>query len=80
MTRVPACPGVAPCPPPSRALRAGFAGGLTAILDRGEHDAWGQSGRGEETAQFNRTKKHPSARQILHNLTDTTRTLRLIML
>ena len=72
MTRVPTCPRMASCPPPSRTLRAGFAGGLTALLDRGEHDAEGKSGQGEETAPFSRTKKHQSARQILHKLTDTT--------
>jgi hypothetical protein len=58
MMLIPTCPRMAPCSPPSSTLRAGSAGGLKAMLDRGEHDAWGKSGRGKETAPFSRTKKH----------------------
>ncbi len=74
MTKVPTCLSMALCPPRSRTLRAGSAGGLKAILDRGEHSACEKSGRDEETARFSRTKKHywQHAKKILHSLTDTT--------
>ena len=54
----PTWPSLAPCLPPSRTLRAASGGGLRPSLTAAAPDARGNPGRDEETAPFNRTKKH----------------------
>lgn len=49
---------LAPCSPPSSALRAACGGGLRPRLTAAARGARIDAGRDEETARVSRTKKH----------------------
>ena len=55
--RVPTCPSLAPCSPPSRPLRAASGGGLRPVLTAAARGATANPGRDEETAPLRSNKE-----------------------
>ncbi len=55
--RVPTCPILAPCSPPSRPLRAAFGGGLRPVLTAAARGATANPGRDEENGPLRSNKE-----------------------
>ena len=72
MQRVPTCPSVAPCAPPSRPLRAASGGGVRPVLTAAARGATLNAGRDEETAPSVEQRNCTRYLIILQNFSDTT--------
>jgi hypothetical protein len=70
--RVPTCPSLAPCSPPSRPLRAAYGGGLRPVLTAAARGATLIAGRDEETAPSVEQRNCTRYQILLQNFLDTT--------
>src|SRR5215469_12745680 len=72
MMRIPTCPSLAPCSPPSRPLRAASGGGLRPVLTAAARGATLTAGRDEETVPPVEQRNCTRCRTFLQNSPHTT--------